>query len=450
MFTLPYGPEPANVLAPLLGGVIGGIGEGFQSAKTQSKTEDAFNQLVNAESPIDQFRAVMQMPGTSTDKSAILEFLSQNTKQSQKEEQAALLDENLAKLGMPKALRSAIRQLNPGSQTELIRSWVDNAQRKGLGIFADDEFKEVPTRGKSFPLGEKENITEIGEVGKTNVEDFGDIADIETKDILSIEPPNAKEVKDVQQYDEKTEADTKFDFPILPKEIGITEKERVQREKDREKTNSQSLAKEREKRRNLEGIDLRINRLDKINKSLKLPDNPLVRLLSGTNAGLKLLQTFGNPETQSFLKTIQDFTVTAKDSFGARVTNFEIQAFLKRLPQLINTPEGRNLIIEQMKLVNEADLLESDAMINTIQHYGAKNISPDQASKIADNIIRKKKEELRNKMDNLDQASEKTWNKLSKKNPPKREVTLRKADRTIKVKPENVEEFIQFGWEGVE
>src|SRR5690606_32286898 len=111
-------------------------------------------------------------------------------------------------------------------------------------------------------------------------------------------------------------------------------------------------------------------------------------------------------ETQSFIKTLQDFTVAAKDSFGARVTNFELDQFMRRLPQLLNSPEGRDLIIQQMKLVNEADKLESQSIINTLQHYGTGNIETSQLTSIADRYREKPKEELRKKMKNLQVSAE--------------------------------------------
>ena len=52
---------------------------------------------------------------------------------------------------------------------------------------------------------------------------------------------------------------------------------------------------------------------------------------------------------QQYIKTLNDFISQAKNFFGARVTNFDLQSFKSRLPSLLNTEEGRRAIIEQMR-----------------------------------------------------------------------------------------------------
>jgi hypothetical protein len=93
-----------------------------------------------------------------------------------------------------------------------------------------------------------------------------------------------------------------------------------------------------------------------------------------------------NAETQGFVKTINDFTVKAKDTFGARVTNFELASFMKRLPTLANSEEGRRLIIDQMQAMGDLDRLYYDSLKDVYDQYGLRGIDSQKAEEIASQL----------------------------------------------------------------
>jgi len=155
------------------------------------------------------------------------------------------------------------------------------------------------------------------------------------------------------------------------------------------------------------------------------------------------------PEEQLFVKTVNDFTVKAKDSFGARVTNFELDRFMQRLPTLANSQEGRRMIIRQMKIINEINSLEKRAIQGVFDKYGVRNIDYIDAENIARNQIKDQKESLRKEYLEIEQLAKKEDENLilnikSKVKPGY--VALRTPEGTIKQFPEkNVQSMLDGG-----
>lgn len=112
------------------------------------------------------------------------------------------------------------------------------------------------------------------------------------------------------------------------------------------------------------------------------------------------------PEAELYVKIINDFTTQAKDSYGARVTNFELERFLKRLPTLANSKEGRDLILKRMKLTTEADRIVNQTIQDVYRHYGAGKITPEDAQAIAEQIYEPKIEALRSQGEQVDAEME--------------------------------------------
>ena len=88
-----------------------------------------------------------------------------------------------------------------------------------------------------------------------------------------------------------------------------------------------------------------------------------------TPALIKIMDTFGvpigvlgNPATEEFRKLEADYVRDVSKVFpGGRITNYEIGAYLKTIPSLMNSPEGRKQIIANRKLMNEAKRVRYDA-----------------------------------------------------------------------------------------
>ena len=76
---------------------------------------------------------------------------------------------------------------------------------------------------------------------------------------------------------------------------------------------------------------------------------------TGAEAFLKSTAT---KETQEFEKLSAEFIKGAKGIFGGRVTNQDLDAFLKMVPTLKNTNEGKMVILRNLQRVNDASILE--------------------------------------------------------------------------------------------
>ena len=78
----------------------------------------------------------------------------------------------------------------------------------------------------------------------------------------------------------------------------------------------------------------------------------------------------GSTESELYNKTVQDFVKDIKDVFGARITEKQIEVFLKSLPTLENTDAGKKLIIQVMKLKENATQSKGKAIQDIINESG--------------------------------------------------------------------------------
>lgn len=198
--------------------------------------------------------------------------------------------------------------------------------------------------------------------------------------------------------------------------------------------------------------DRYVNILDDINESGDLPEglgriiiNPFTKM----PFGVAELAGMVNAATQRWIKTINDFTTRAKDSFPGRVTNFDLQTFMARLPGLLNTYEGRKVILQQMKIAGKINSLYDTALRDVYQHYGADKITVEQANQLAERKIASEKADLEEQLLNLGHESDRLYNKelASEKGPGNiNTVTMYAPDGSPLDVPENeVQELLKAG-----
>lgn len=215
----------------------------------------------------------------------------------------------------------------------------------------------------------------------------------------------------------------------------LTPKEKTARQENRYKQNL-PIFQEYEKRvqgHNSEGLSLQ--RLQELNKTGKLPQG-LQRWNVNLSSGELRLPFLANAETQAFVKTINDFTTKAKDSFGARVTNFELNRFMKRLPTLLNTEEGRSVILRQMEIINQINNLHDQALLDAFDKEGGlRNIDYDKAKKIADKQSKPMVENLKKEFISLESKSKKALKKREKN-------ALKKVEKGTKLTEDIVDQLL--------
>lgn len=179
-------------------------------------------------------------------------------------------------------------------------------------------------------------------------------------------------------------------------DIGLTPSERIGREKERYKSNlpiyqeATTKIKDTDKTRDLVGI------LENIDKTGKLPKN-LGRVNVDKEGNLRF-PFASTPEAERFVKTLNEFSVGAKETFGSRVTNFDLAQFMKRFPTLLNSAEGRKQIYQQMKIINDINKVYYSSLKKAYNSAGGvRKIDADEAERIADILSEKKIQELKNK-----------------------------------------------------
>lgn len=89
-----------------------------------------------------------------------------------------------------------------------------------------------------------------------------------------------------------------------------------------------------------------LGRLEELSKSGKLDTAGYVEFLD--RAGLNV-PSLMSPESQEFAKIQQNFLKNAKNYFGGRISNYEVEQFLKTIPSLSQSPEGRSRVIAGLK-----------------------------------------------------------------------------------------------------
>ena len=105
-----------------------------------------------------------------------------------------------------------------------------------------------------------------------------------------------------------------------------------------------------------------------------------------------------SPESQRYVKTLNEFSAGAKDTFGSRVTNFDLQQYLLRYPNLLNSADGRKQIYKQMKIVNDINSIYYKNLKNVYDKSGGvRNIDADIAESMAEKLSSGKVEELAKK-----------------------------------------------------
>lgn len=243
-----------------------------------------------------------------------------------------------------------------------------------------------------------------------------------------------------------------FKYPKLDTYAGLKPSEKPSYRENRRKENLPKFDDALKSIKSAETEERYINILEDINDSGKLPEG-LGRIIINPETkmpyGIAELTGQVNAETQRWIKTINDFTTRAKDSFPGRVTNFDLQTFMSRLPGLLNTPEGRGVILQQMRIGNHINALYDRALKDVYHHYGADKITPEEANQIAERKIETEKAALEEKMISLGKASDALYNReveSSQRGGRGKTVTMYTPDGEPLDVPENeVQELLKAG-----
>jgi len=134
--------------------------------------------------------------------------------------------------------------------------------------------------------------------------------------------------------------------------------------------------------------DVRLDRMEELSKKDEVSTPLMIASLDKIGLPIGILS---NPDTEEYRKLETDFIRDARDIFpGGRITNYEIQSYLKTIPTLLNSKEGRAAIIRNRKLLNEAKKVRYKEYKSILKETGGKkpaNMSILLEERTADKIM---------------------------------------------------------------
>lgn len=195
-----------------------------------------------------------------------------------------------------------------------------------------------------------------------------------------------------------------FKYPDFNKRpSGFTPKEWRDERKTWRQENVPIFSENKRKLSNTRRDMLSTESLKKIDKSGKLPEGLASIIIDRETGDIKTLASLAgiaSPEAQQWVKELARFQNRAKDAFGSRVTNFDLQSYMRQFPNLLNTKEGRERILKMMDINYKLDELHQNAIDKVYKKYGLGNIPQEAADEMAqkmivDDVNRLEKEYLR-------------------------------------------------------
>lgn len=107
-----------------------------------------------------------------------------------------------------------------------------------------------------------------------------------------------------------------------------------------------------------------LNELEELNSKGDLDTPGYIEFLERSGLDINALK---NPDSEQFQNIARNFLAGAKEYYGGRVSNNEMEQFLKNIPSLSQSPEGRKRVIAQMKNLAQAKLAYADTMSEIIK-----------------------------------------------------------------------------------
>src|ERR1700678_88879 len=101
----------------------------------------------------------------------------------------------------------------------------------------------------------------------------------------------------------------------------------------------------------------KLNRLEALGKENKLTTPLMAKLSESLGIPLSVL---GNPASEEFQKVSQGLMSNITQTYGNRILQVEVENFLKTIPTLMNSEEGRKRIIDNMKTLLSPSQLAYD------------------------------------------------------------------------------------------
>jgi len=324
-FLPPRTPRGPNAFESLLGGLAESVPQAFQQFQNQNRQREAAEKL-----GLDP--AVFALPQEGQAAYFKSKFAPEKQMSPLQETQQRLAEEKLKALQGQQDIFDRLKGKQPtiGKEPRL------EAQETGIGSFSDMDLRELA----AFK----------GQPGQAGI--LGNIADAE-----------------LQERKESL-------------------KTRSKKETEYFKFNEPKLAELSQNERKTDLENARFSRMEQLfSDPSKFPSPLLASIFSKDGQINDVIYSQMTPEAQEAVKLIVDSTSNIKDTYGSRVTNFDLQTYLKKLPSLLMSPEGRQRVIRDLMTINDINQLHNRGIQEIFEDVGGSDKIPFSK---AESIFKKK------------------------------------------------------------
>lgn len=429
-------PQVQYLDIPNIGSALGKLGGGFLDEMTnqykQGRESDALQQILSEFTPdmtdeqkaqkiygaknipFEQKKQVVSSLG-DLNKQAKLNVQNQVRDRANEDTHAALL-----RADVPKEIADMYVNATPGGQTAILNKVLD----------------EYPELFEKLSNGIEGAVNPESPVEQPPEQEV--LVDEEGKPLpISEQPvpqPSQVEPEKLEDFDK-----------------GLSRKEKVNRQEKRYQVQAPLVDAIQTKIKNLESDARNFDRLDVLNQKMTAENQWTDVFYINPFSGELISPASATPEQQEWTKILSEFQSRAKDSYGSRVTNFDLQAFMKRFPSLANTADGRAQIIKQIKMINKMDSAYNKEIDNVIDKYGIRNIDIDKAKRIATKNIEDYTRRMSKEFVSYEKSAERNEKSVIekfKKETPEGKILVRSPEgRYARIPKEKAKEYSKrAGW----
>lgn len=182
---------------------------------------------------------------------------------------------------------------------------------------------------------------------------------------------------------------------------GLNPREGAQQQQKYSEKNEEARSEAAQKARKFEGTLTTLDRMSTLNSEGNFPATITRNIVLKKDGDLRFPEiTDPTGRSQEYIKLVNGFMKDAKDYFGSRVTNFDLQSFKQMLPTLMNSSTGRERIINSMKIQTNIEKVLQDEIKNIYDEYGVRKLSRSQVEQLAEQRAEPKLEQLREQFKN--------------------------------------------------
>ncbi len=246
----------------------------------------------------------------------------------------------------------------------------DVLRKRLSGEKISDEEKEIFSPEEEMNIAKFEQAMKIAEMKNANKQPPGGLSG------QSVPPEVSGKIQNVLSKSQDLKSDElaqEFDAEGVPRAYSNTYIENRRRDDDMrarksdeaEKLDYQSFKDNREySEKILNGYEAYkrdeavLDQMDQLSERKKLPKPLAVSLLNKLGIPLGF---FENPDAEQFDKLTQELMKNISGTYGSRILQTEVVNFLKSIPSLSNSEEGRKRLIKQWKILNQGKKVYYDS-----------------------------------------------------------------------------------------